>query len=396
CDLTYCTNIHPGETWQEVRLALGYYLPQIKSQISPNTSFGVGLRLSEYAARELEIPGVFAEFSDFLHSNGLYVFTLNGFPFGAFHHQSVKDKVYLPDWTDIRRLKYSNRLARLLVKLLPDEMGLEGSISTVPGGYKPHLAGKPGSVEMIVELLLLHASVLYDLYNETGRSITLALEPEPSCMLETISETVAFFEERLFNHQAIGRMASLCRLSMSEAESSIRRHLGVCFDTCHAAVEFEDANDAIARLHNAGIRIAKLQLSAGLRMPDASAHAVKKLSPFVEDVYLHQVIERSSAGMRRMIDLSEALIADANISNDLANREWRIHFHVPISSAQLGHFESTRPFLEEILAIHKNKPITSHLEIETYTWDVLPELYRKESLTSAIASELQWALEQLV
>lgn len=393
-DLTYCTNIHPGESWADVRAALGRYLPKIKASFSLEDSFGVGLRLSDRAARELEAPDAFAEFSAFLRDTGLYVFTINGFPYRDFHHQRVKDAVYLPDWRDPRRLDYSDRLARLLSRLLPEDM--EGSVSTVPGGYKRHLAQDPSATALIAEHLLRHVATLHRLHAETGRSVTLALEPEPSCLLETIDETVMFFEERLLSAAAVADVGQLCQLNMEQAETTIRRHLGVCLDTCHAAVEFEDPDDVIQRLRHAGIRIAKLQLSAGLRVPDVAAMPSAAFDPFAEEVYLHQVVERSPRGLRRIDDLSDAL-ADSGTALEAGQepREWRIHFHVPIWSTELGLFGTTRDFLERILSLHRDRPIAPHLEVETYTWSVLPEAYRAEPLAVAITRELQWVKEQL-
>jgi sugar phosphate isomerase/epimerase len=416
--LTYCTNVHPAQSWSETRAALARYLPQIKACVSPQAPFGVGLWLSELAARELDEPAALAQFKAFLQTHDLYVFTLNGFPFGHFHQKSVKDTVYLPDWRDPRRLEHSNRLARLLAQLLPDDQAIEGSISTVAGGFKPHLADDPQCQSVIAQQLLEHAAMLYRLHQETGRCITLALEPEPGCLLETTAETVAFFEAYLFCAAAIEHIASLCALDKAAALAVIRRHLGVCLDACHAAVEFEDPADMVRRFTQAGIRIAKVQLSAGLRVPGLCASHARALWPFAEEVYLHQVIERRAtrAGveLRRMIDLPEALRALSRDPSADAEREWRIHFHVPVWAETVGPFESTQPFLKAILAMQRDTPISTHLEVETYTWHALPAVYQPrhanpayhtgrlidaskhdDSLIDAIAHELRWVQEQL-
>ncbi|WP_338925928.1 metabolite traffic protein EboE [Mycetohabitans endofungorum] len=410
--LTYCTNVHPAQSWSEVRATLGHYLPQIKARVSPHAPFGVGLWLSELAARELDDPAALAQFKAFLRTHDLYVFTLNGFPFGSFHQQSVKDAVYLPDWRDPRRLEYSNRLARLLAQLLPDDQDIEGSISTVAGGFKPHLADDPQCRFVMAKQLLEHAVMLHRLHQETGRCITLALEPEPCCLLETTAETITFFEEYLLNATATEHIAAACVLDDASALALIRRHLGVCIDTCHAAVEFEDPNDMISRFRQAGIRIAKLQLSAGLRVPRPCASHARALQPFAEQVYLHQVIERrtaeTNAELQRMIDLPDALsVLNMNPSvykNTGDECEWRIHFHVPVWADTVGPFESTQPFLKTMLAMQRDTPISTHLEVETYTWHALPAVYQPHhtertqptgSLIEAISHELQWVQEQL-
>ncbi|MEO8630992.1 MAG: sugar phosphate isomerase, partial [Betaproteobacteria bacterium] len=188
CHLTYCTNIHPGETWPEVRRNLERYLLSVKGQLAPRQGFGVGLRLSAVAARALALPATLAEFKSFLHANDLYVFTLNGFPYGPFHGEPVKERAYLPDWRAEDRLDYTNLLADLLVQLLPDEPGLEGSISTVPGAFKPHM-DTPEKIAQFTDVMIRHVAYLVRVRERSGRTIGLALEPEPFCFLETIEET---------------------------------------------------------------------------------------------------------------------------------------------------------------------------------------------------------------
>ncbi len=249
--LTYCTNIHAGETWPQVLSSLRRHLPPIKAQVSPDQPMGVGLRLSAEAAAALDDAPAFAELRRLLQEGGYYVFTINGFPYGQFHGQPVKEGVYRPDWSRNERLVYSNRLADLLAKLVPD--GLLGSVSTVPGTFKPWA---DGAVMPIVDNLLRHAAHLVALERRSGRRIVLALEPEPYCLLETIAETVGFFERHLFADASVARLADLTGLAKPAAADAVRRHIGVCYDVCHAAVEFEDPRDSIARLRGAGIDIA--------------------------------------------------------------------------------------------------------------------------------------------
>lgn len=386
--LTYCTNIHAGETWDEIFERLRLNLPAIKNEASPRHPLGVGLRLSAIAAEALAAPAVLQEFQAFLNDGGYYVFTINGFPYGPFHGQRVKEAVYQPDWSADERLTYSNRLADLLAALLPDAM--EGSVSTVPGTFKP-LASEPGKIERISDNLIRHAAHLVEIERTTGRMIALALEPEPYCFLETIEETVGYFERHLFGKAARERLAGLSGLSADSAEHALRRYLGVCYDVCHAAVEYEDPAGSIETLRAAGISIPKLQLSAALRIPAVTADTAGQLGPFDEPVYLHQVIERRGSDLIRYLDLPEALAsADAAIGH-----EWRVHFHVPIFLDELQDFSTTQNFLREILALHGKQPISRHLEVETYTWDVLPERYRGVDVSTAIARELNWVRDQL-
>ncbi len=386
--LTYCTNIHAGETWDEIFARLRQNLPAIKAEASPDAPFGIGLRLSAVAAATLADPARLAAFRSFLSDGGCYVFTINGFPYGPFHGQRVKDAVYQPDWSHDDRLTYSDRLADLLAILLPDAM--DGSVSTVPGTFKP-LALDPGRIERITDNLLRHAAHLVDIERTTGRFIALALEPEPCCFLETIAETIAYFEGHLFSTDAEKRLAGLTGLSAGAAAIALRRHLGVCYDVCHAAVEYEDPAGSVEALEHAGVAVPKLQLSAALRIPDVGAETALQIGPFDEPVYLHQVIERRGDQLVRHVDLPEALATiDAAIGH-----EWRVHFHVPIFLDELECFSTTQDFLREILTRHRAKPISRHLEVETYTWDVLPEAYRSVEVSSAIARELSWVKDRL-
>ena len=383
--LTYCTNIHPGESWDEVYAGLSRHLPEVKAAVSPDAPMGVGLRLSARAAEDLTDPPAMDTLRKLLQETGCYVFTINGFPYGAFHGGRVKEKVYAPDWSTPERLQHSNRLADQLATLLPD--GLTGSVSTVPGTFKPWADEK--RVAAIADNLIRHAAHLLDLQDRTGKTITLALEPEPFCLLETIEETIAFFESHLFSPAAASRFLDLT--GANDSETALRRHLNVCYDVCHAAVEYEDPRASIAALRAAGIGIAKLQLSSALKVASVDDETVRRLTPFAEPTYLHQTIERRNGVLIRYLDLPDAFAANG----EAHGHEWRSHFHVPIFLGAMDGFDTTQDFLRDILDLHREKPIAPHLEVETYTWDVLPERYRTSGLSEAIARELTWVLDEL-
>jgi sugar phosphate isomerase/epimerase len=329
-------------------------------------------------------------FRHYLRANGLYVFTINGFPYGAFSGGAVKERVYRPDWLEDERLAYSDRLAELMAALVPD--GVEGSVSTVPGCF-----AERGSLAQagprVADRLRAHAAALWRLRERTGRVVTLALEPEPHCVLETSAHAVSFFEGHLFSRASIATFAADTGLAEGAAEDTLRRHVGACLDACHAAVEFEEPGEAVARYAAAGVRILKVQVSAGLRVAPPDAAALAALAPFAEGVYLHQVVARSGAHLRRYLDLPQAL-ADAARSG-AAGEEWRVHFHVPVFRRQLGPFENTQAFLSPLLARLGKGDVCAHLEVETYTWDVLPPEHRQEPVVDAIARELEWSREQL-
>jgi sugar phosphate isomerase/epimerase len=388
--LGYCTNIHPGESWDEIRANLGRHVPAVKARVCPDAPFGLGLRLSCLAARELARPGALEEFDDFLRRESLYVFTINGFPYGPFHGTRVKEGVYLPDWRDEERLAYTDLLADLLARWLPPEAGA-GSVSTVPGAFRASVTDA-ADPSRIADRLLSHAAHLVELERRTGRRVVLALEPEPCCLLETVAETVAYFREHLHSAAAATRLAALTGLDAAAARAALHAHLGVCLDLCHAAVEFEDPAQCLDALGDAGIAVAKIQVTAGLRIPcmnEATAEALRRLE---DAVYLHQVVERGPDGLQRYADLGEALAAGGWRGGD---REWRIHFHVPVFLAELDGFASTQSFVREALALHRQRSRSPQLELETYTWAVLPERHRSVPVEEAIARELEWLKGEL-
>lgn len=391
--LTYCTNIHPGETWPEVRGNLERYVVAVKNRVAPDRRFGVGLRLSAQAAETLADPAQLAACREFLDRHGLYVFTINGFPHGAFHGTPVKEAVYLPDWTDEARLTYTDRLATILAALLPDQDGLVGSISTVPGAFKPRVQSER-DVARIAELLIRQVATLHALYARSGKIITLALEPEPCCFLETVAETVMFFEQHLFATAAVARLSQLTGLERSSAEAFLRSRLGVCFDACHMAVEYEDPLRAVRAFQAAGISIGKIQISAGLKVDFSGSRrdTIHALRPFAESVYLHQVVDRRDGALVRYVDLPDALKASERGEYPA---EWRIHFHVPLFLEHLGPFVNTQDDLRTLLDLLKQEPVSPHLEVETYTWEVLPEEYRREDIVTAVVRELQWVMQRL-
>jgi sugar phosphate isomerase/epimerase len=388
--LTYCTNIHAGESWAHVRRNVEELVPDVKRAVAPDRPFGVGLRLSAEAAGDLLDARELGSFKASLAERGLYVFTINGFPYGTFHGVRVKENVYLPDWLDDARLDYTTALGEILAALLPADVAL-GTVSTVPGAFKRRLASDR-DVRAMGDRLVRAAAAYHAIRVRTGKTIALALEPEPFCHLETIAETVAFFRGHLFGRDAVARFAALTGASLAQADKALHRHLGVCFDACHMAVEFEDPAQALADLASAGISIGKIQISAGLEVDLASSGSLAWVRRFADDVYLHQVVERRGHAIRRYVDLPEAL---ASTPVDCAPGVWRVHFHVPVFRAELGPLRGTQPFLRELLARVRVQAVSPHLEVETYTWDVLPEEHRRDGVLADISRELSWVRQNV-
>jgi hypothetical protein len=392
--LTYCTNIHPGETWEQVRQNLEQYIPPLKAKLSPQAPFGIGLRLSDAAARELLAADNLVSFQNWLKESNTYVFTLNGFPYGGFHRQVVKDRVYAPDWTERSRLDYTHRLLDVLAALLPQ--GIDGSISTLPLSYKPWQTDDK-ACDRVFEKSSLHLAMATEqmlrIENETGKFLHLALEPEPDCLLENTEEAIAFFENWLL---PVGGayLAQQQGISRPQAEEKLRDRIRLCYDTCHFAVEYEEPASVFERLQAAGLKIGKIQLSAAIKAGLASENRTQLneyLHPFAESTYLHQVIERKSDGtLQHYNDLAIALPQLATTPA----LEWRIHFHVPIFIRDYQFLQSTQDDLVTVLNFLQNNPICNHLEIETYTWDVLPDGMKLDILGS-IQREYEWVCETL-
>lgn len=372
--LSYCTNVHPGLTVAEVESGLAEFTVPTREQFG---DLAAGLWLARPVVSELqESAAVLDGFASRLSDSGLLCYTLNTFPYGNFHDTRVKEKVYIPDWTTSDRYDYTLDCARVLARLMPDD-GTEGSLSTVPLGFKGfehpadflnQCAGK------LVDL----ADALARLRDETGRTIRLAIEPEPLCVLETTDETLSFFD-RL-------RELAANRNSLDIASE----FLGVCYDVCHQSVEFEDVAASIGSLAAASVRINKVHITCAIRLeqPARNEDARKALATFVEPRYLHQTIARQSDGtIHRLTDLTEetalappAKFADAD--------EWRVHFHVPVNAESLGPLQTTRPDLRRALAAVKDLDYAPHLEVETYTWQVLPG-EKPTSLVDGLTTELE-------
>ena len=389
--LTYCTNIHAGEAWADHFKSLKEKFPLIKEQVSPKESMGIGLRLSNTACIDLQDIKKLDEFKFWLTDNDAYVFTMNGFPYGDFHHAIVKDQVHSPDWTTKERLDYTNRLFEILAELLPS--GMDGGISTSPLTYrfwyspeKELLQAKQlatGNVISVLEKLFLFKK-------ERGIVMHLDIEPEPDGMLETGEEFIDWYQNILLP-MAQKVLPSKLHVTEGEVIEAVREHIRLCYDVCHFAIGYERHQNVLYELAEKNIRVGKIQISAALKSDLPSDRDSRKLiseafSVFNEPTYLHQVVaKKNSRDLIRYRDLPEAL---EDIQNPDVN-EWRAHFHVPVFHEDMGLLKSTQSDIIEVLKIQIAQPFTSHLEVETYTWEVLPDSL-KAPVDQSISRELNW------
>jgi hypothetical protein len=375
--LSYCTNVHPGRSLAEVELGLDQYTSPLHENYGAPLAAGLWLA-APVVAELMADPRKLADFRDGLFRRRLACHTLNAFPYGDFHSPRVKDNVYLPDWADERRLRYTVDCAQILSALLSE--GTDGSISTVPLAFK-EFSHLDNHLDECAARLLQAAADLGRLHGETGRLIRLAVEPEPCCLLETTAEAVSFFERLWERARRTGQL------------EVAQRHLGLCYDVCHQAVEFEDIRESIRTLANAGLRINKVHITCALELesPGKNEAGRRALASYVEERYLHQTLARTRTGkIVRQVDLTEGLALDppADFRDAYA---WRVHFHVPVNAERLGPLRTTRDELKLALAAISELDYAPHLEVETYTWEVMPGSDRGRSageLIDGLTAEL--------
>jgi len=383
-ELTYCSNIHPADGWRQVFQKIREVPPELKRRLSPGERFGIGLRLSNREALELLEDTNLEEFRSYLEEQHLYVALLNGFPFAGFHDCCLKAQVFAPDWHTRERVDYTLGLTEILSKLLPE--GMDGGISTSPLSYKrwqqaPQWDVLTGNVVRVVEAMLA-------VEQRTGKIIHLDIEPEPDGLLENTIEFIDFYKMLLLNGAEV--LARSTGLNRGQAEVAIRRHVTICYDVCHFAVEHEEPSATINNLTRAGVPIGRAQISSAVKVEIPSLLQdrellSKDLGALADSTYLHQVIGTKE----RFADLPDGLAEMGSAKST----EWRIHYHVPLFLESYGRLNSTQPDVCRALA-HLTPGIVRHLEIETYTWSVLPADLRLD-IADSIEREYRWVLGQL-
>jgi hypothetical protein len=390
--LSYSTLVHPGDNWEQMSHSLRTFVPQVKARVSPNQSFGLSLRLAAPSAEMLVKDSAARDaLKRFLAENDLYLYTVNAFPYGAFKDTIVKEQVYEPDWRSEERTQYTINVADILADVAP--ASLAPSIQSAPLGFKPRVTG-PDVVASYTEHVLRVVAHLVGIEARTGKTVTLALEPEPHCFLETTDETIAYFKDHLYSGRSAERLAKLASIPISDAIGALRRHLGIVFDIGHQAVGFEDIPESLQKLVDAGVPILKLQEVAAMHMPQVTDETIEALQRFAKTVYLSQTVEKKDGKITKFLNLEDAFAAR---KANPGPREWRTHFHVPVFLDDLGGaFGTTRFALEAALKMHKEKPLSGQLEIETYTWDVLPDHLKTGDIVDYVCREIEWVRGQLV
>ncbi len=391
--LTYCSNIHPGEEWDAHFKELQDNLPYIRKELADGQPFALGLRLANEASIELSNPARLQEFRIWLDEHELYVFTMNGFPYGSFHNSVVKDQVHAPDWTTTERTEYTKRLFSILAQLLPE--GMDGGVSTSPLSYRFWWKGEAatqGILQIATQNIIQVLDFLVEIKRETGKLMHLDIEPEPDGVLENSVEFVDWYRDYLLP-MGVPYLQEKYGFTDSMAHAAILEHIRLCFDVCHVAVAYEEPQEVMDRLDTLGIKVGRIQISSAVKvnLQQNPEEKLEALRSFNEPVYLHQVIARDSEGnFEKYPDLPEALADEHAAKAD----EWRIHFHVPLFIDSYGKLDSTQDEIVKTLDIQKQNPFTNHLEVETYTWGVLPQEIQKP-IGQSIVRELEWVLGKL-
>ncbi|MEU5790815.1 metabolite traffic protein EboE [Micromonospora purpureochromogenes] len=371
--LGYCTNVHPAEDAAGILAQLRTHAEPVREALGADL-LGLGLWLAAPVAAELAAdPAARRRLRAELTRRGLEVVTLNGFPYAAFQAPVVKGAVYRPDWTTEARLRYTLDLARVLADLLPDDAA-RGSVSTLPLAWRqPWDAARADTARRRLDDL---AAGLAAIERDTGRPVRVGFEPEPGCVVERTGQAVT---------------------ALAGVDTD---RLGVCLDLAHLACAWEEPAEALARLRAAGLPVVKVQVSAALEAahPPTAADA---LARWVEPRFLHQT---RAAGTAHAADPADPAYAADDLDGALAGQPpgpWRVHYHVPLHAPPEPPLTSTVPVLRTALAELFAGPAAGcdHLDVETYTWGVLPAARRPRTdaeLAAGIAAELAFARDELV
>jgi hypothetical protein len=376
-NLSYCLNAFDFTSdWKYTLTEIDRCFNTVRemSGFSSDKMTGLGFWTSEFFLELMRDPDNFRYLQEFLEKRNYYISTVNAFPYGVFHNQPVKDKVYMPNWLNEKRVDFTIKAAEFLEKFLPD--GGSGSISTLPGAYRRHIRDYNGdSLRLIARNLEKTAEYLAYLYEKTGKKIRLGIEMEPDCIWETPDEFAGFYKKYMLPN----------RYS--------REYIGVCYDTCHQELIENGPGAGLEILERYEIPVVKIQLSAALQIQNGAKFA--DIKEFDEPVYLHQTRifnEKNGTICETFSDIPEL----RSYSGD--DVTLKCHFHLPLFwDSDNTSFKSARKELLAVIRYIKANPgFCRDLEIETYTYSVLPDCVDFRSIGSAVSKEYDWVVKCLM
>jgi hypothetical protein len=428
--LGYCMNLHAASDFESLLQGMRDVSVPLSARLTSTQEFGVGMYLpAELAAALLEDESraQLESLAEFLRERRLSPFTFNAFPYGGFQTDGLKAEVYRPTWVEQERVTYTLQVAECAC-FLATRLGLTRiSISTHPGSFGAWL--QPGDMEACADNMARVVERFVQIERETGVCFVLSLEAEPRASAGTSLELAQFRE--LANARILALLSA--DSDQGRASALLRRHFGTCLDTCHSAVAFEDAAEAMQLLQSAGGTLGKIQYSSALRLEDPGANpaGVATMLALDEPRFLHQVMGRSSGGGGQVLSVADlpelaALLAPQSVPDEskgsqasraewLACDEWRCHFHVPVdrdsmevplegsapNASPATRLGTTREHAAALLELALQSPDAFvdnelHVEIETYTWDVLPNAVRDTAaLVDALEREYRSVLDLL-
>ncbi len=394
--LGYCTNVHPGTSPEDIIRIIKTDCLKVKEKIDSSIHFEIGLWLSAKTVQGFKQRSHLEKLKNVCEETQIQVFSWNAFPYSDFHQTQVKAEVYIPNWSEPSRLHYTLDLLELIQNLAFDLP--EISISTVPIGYREDRLTHD-QIKRSASHLVDFVKASIRLEQEKNIRVHLALEPEPFCYLEKSEDVVLFFKDFLLP-LGVYRLKKEMNLSQSEAETHLLNKIRVCYDTCHAAVVFEKPQDILNNYEAVGIKVGKVQISSALVYYPNKLHGREKssslslLNQLSSDRYLHQVVGMGLDNqLEAFTDLSEALLKWKYQKNLL--NEYRIHYHIPIFLKKFNTLSTTQNHIQELIELAKHRKITSHWEVETYTWPTLPQNEKKGEISDWIAEEMNW-LNQVI
>ena len=349
----WCTNILPTRSAKDLASALhalSTHLPQ---------GVPIGLWLPDTLIGDDPVASI-QPIRKMLDQIGSPVLGLNAFPQHDFHAARVKDDVYRPSWAAPDRADYTIRAAKALVALregdsTDDELGL----TTVPIGWTAHAIDLKAAAEHLNET----CRHLQRIGQQAGRTVFLAIEPEPGCILSTAHDVSQFV--------ATHDLEWACRDGVLRA----------CLDACHLAVENESPQAALESLSSVDMSIGRIQVSSAIEARDSEGIAALQLLD--EPRWMHQTNVFRDDQTVRYGDLPEAL-------HEPASGIWRTHMHVPVHRNRFGPLHSTQSWIVELLKTVAATDERPAIEVETYAWDVLPDSFRLNSMHEEITRELTW------